>query len=88
MPTCTTRRAAQGPFSKPPNIPSTHDRDALTVTDGTFLAGYICVREGGVFAFLPDGSLLGEYRTQQEAVRALPSVNALGEADAWIGRVA
>jgi hypothetical protein len=52
------------------------------------LAGYICVREGGVFAFLPDGSLLGEYRTQQEAVRALPSVNALGEADAWIGRVA
>ena len=46
---------------------------ALAVTDGTTLIGHIVARDGSYFAFRPDDSLLGEFATQSEAVRALPA---------------
>jgi hypothetical protein len=55
---------------------STAAPDSLAVTDGTTLIGHIVARDGSYFAFRPDDSLLGEFATQGEAVRAFPAADA------------
>jgi hypothetical protein len=49
----------------------------MTVTDGQTTAGYVSAREGSHFAFAADGTLIGKFRTRQEAVNALPYAHAL-----------
>jgi hypothetical protein len=58
------------------HIPSAHDPRALALYEGTTLLGRIVKHDGSVFLFGADGTLIGEYRTQREAMRALPSANS------------
>ena len=55
------------------SVPRVNAPGALSVTDGTIFIGRIVVQDGSYFAFSTDDSLLGEFATQSEAVRALPA---------------
>ena len=54
-------------------IPSPLSPGALSVTDGATTVGTVVVRDGSYFAFDAEGVLIGEYATQQKAMRAIPS---------------
>lgn len=54
-------------------IPDPLAPDSLTVTDGHEMVGTIVRRDGSHFAFDADGTLIGEYATRAEAMRALPN---------------
>lgn len=53
--------------------PDPHAHDALTVTDGQHVAGFIVERDDSHFAFDHAGELIGEFKTRAEAMRALPA---------------
>jgi hypothetical protein len=42
------------------------------VSDGHETCGYIIPHDGAFFSFDIDGTLLGEFKTQREATRAIP----------------
>ncbi len=67
--------ASKKKISKDNVIPSARAPGALTVCDGTTMIGGIVVR-GSFFAFAADGILLGEFATQQEAMRAIPKAGS------------
>jgi hypothetical protein len=54
-------------------IPRAHGPGSLTVTDGLFVAGTVVPFEGTYFAFDTSGTLIGEFDSRVEAVRALPN---------------
>jgi hypothetical protein len=54
------------------HIPDPRAAGALSITSGHTTIGYLVKDGGSVFAFDTDFVLLGEYRTQREAVRELP----------------
>jgi hypothetical protein len=47
----------------------------LAVTDGGTCVGYVVANGDSYSAFRPDGSLYGEFASQREAVRSLPTIN-------------
>jgi hypothetical protein len=53
-------------------IPPAHSAGALTVTDGTVKVGSIVIWDGSYFSFGADETLLGEFKFQREAMRAIP----------------
>jgi hypothetical protein len=60
-------------------IPSV--RNAMAVTIGTEIIGYVAEHDGLYFAFDLNEELVGEYETQREAVRAIPkAVRLRGQA--------
>jgi hypothetical protein len=61
--TCTAPRST---------IPSPHNPNALSIADGQTHVGKVLHHDGAYFAFDADDVLVGEYRTQREAARALP----------------
>ncbi len=46
---------------------------ALAVTDGATTIGFVIPHDGEFFAFDHDQNLLGEFKTQRQAMRAIPS---------------
>jgi len=48
----------------------------IAVTDGQTCVGYVVAHRDSYSAFRPDGSLYGEFASQREAVRSLPTINA------------
>jgi hypothetical protein len=58
--------------------------DAVTVTDGAVTVGFITERGAKHCAFDAAGTLIGEYRTRVDAVRAIP--NLLKQASAILKR--
>lgn len=54
------------------SIPSQHAAGALSVHDGVVFVGTVVDGEGSFFSFDRDGVLLGEYRSQAEAMRIIP----------------
>jgi hypothetical protein len=56
-------------MSKPNDI-------SLAVTDGNEFIGRVVLHDGSYFAIRPDGSQLGEFATQREAVCALPKASS------------
>jgi hypothetical protein len=50
---------------------------ALSVTDGRTIVGTVMLREAGWVAIAPDGTTVGKFATQAEAVRALPARKAV-----------
>ena len=59
------------------HIPDPNCSDALTVSDGTATAGTIVERDGSYFAFDAAGTLIGEFKTRAQAMRAVPSVRVV-----------
>jgi hypothetical protein len=57
-------------------IPTRTQPGSLTVTDGGTCVGYVVAHGDSYSAFRPDGSLYGEFASQREAVRSLPTINA------------
>lgn len=52
--------------------------DALSVSDGHQTVGYIIQRDASFFAFDIENVLLGEFKTQRAAVRAIPKRERAG----------
>jgi hypothetical protein len=48
--------------------------DALSISDGHETIGYCIARDGSFFAFDVNFVLLGEFRSQREAVRSIPKL--------------
>jgi hypothetical protein len=60
-----------------PTIPNPSTAaDALSVSDGHNTVGYVIEQDGSYFSFDVNFVLLGEYRTQRMAMRAIPSTIA------------
>jgi hypothetical protein len=76
------RSAAQA--LKRRHMPSPDAPDALTVTDGAVTVGFITESGAKHFAFDAAGTLIGEYKTRVEAVRAIP--NLIKQASAILKR--
>jgi hypothetical protein len=57
-------------------IPTANAPGSLAVTDGGTCVGYVVAHGDSYSAFRPDGSLYGEFASQREAVRSLPTINA------------
>ncbi len=53
-------------------IPNPSSTAAKAVTDGHETAGYVIEHDGSYFAFDADAVLLGEFETQQQAMRSIP----------------
>jgi hypothetical protein len=53
-------------------IPKLNINTALTIADGQDIAGYVVKHDREFFACGPDHELIGEYRSQAEAVRSIP----------------
>ena len=66
------------------HMPSSAAPDALTVTDGAVTVGFITESGAKHFAFDAGGTLIGEYKTRVEAVRAIP--NLIKQASAILKR--
>ena len=66
------------------HMPSPEAPDALTVTDGAVTVGFITESGAKHFAFDAAGTLIGEYKTRVEAVRAIP--NLIKQASAILKR--
>ncbi len=49
----------------------------MAVTIGTKTIGYVAEHDGSYFAFDLSEELIGEYKTQHEAVRAIPKTMRL-----------
>ncbi len=67
--TAATRRKRR----KSNGIPDPRAPGALTVTDGHEHVGTVVPCDGSFFAFGTDNVLIGEYRSQAEAMRAIPN---------------
>lgn len=72
------RGVAQAPNARPHAIPSPADPGALSVSDGAIHLGWVVPSDGSFFAFNYRAKLIGEYRTQLEASRAIPFVDDVG----------
>jgi hypothetical protein len=53
-------------------IPKLNIDTALAITDGPDTAGYVVKHDREFFAFGADRQLIGEYRSQAEAMRSIP----------------
>jgi hypothetical protein len=49
---------------------------SLAVYDGRTHIGYVAAHGDSYSAFRPDGSLYGEFASQREAVRSLPTIKS------------
>ena len=54
-------------------IPNTNASSALAIYDGTIRVGTVVPHDGSYFAFDAVNDLIGEYQTQHQAVRTIPS---------------
>jgi hypothetical protein len=55
-------------------IPNLRTANALSVTDSGVTVGFLIKSESAFFSFDRDGVLIGEFKTQREAMRALPKM--------------
>jgi hypothetical protein len=56
-------------------IPSPNIADAVAVTDGRVVAGYIVKFDGSFFSYGSDHILIGEYGTRAAALASIPKAN-------------
>jgi hypothetical protein len=73
---------------KPCGIPRADAPDALSVSDGAVTCGSVVERDGAFFAFDTNGTLVGEYGSQREAVRAIPPESSARAKSTSVGKAA
>jgi hypothetical protein len=73
------------PQSRSRHIPSPHAAWALSIYDGTARAGTVVATGGVYFSFDNDDELIGEWRSQAEAMRSIPRAALWGGQAHWWG---
>jgi hypothetical protein len=76
----TTRRRAHAQAGLDRPTPKRSLNSTVYAYDGTTFIGWVTAHEGTFSAFDPAGTLIGEFESQQDATRTLPTISdTIGE---------